>query len=111
MVLDGQVAVTVDMVCQRCLQPVRIPLATELRFVFADQQHSAGEYGDYEVWELQEETLRPADVVQEALTMVMPLVAMHVESADCSELQVVEDGKEETIRPFAALKKQMERED
>lgn len=109
--LDGRVAVTVDMVCQRCLQPVRIPLAAELRFVFADAQPAEREYGDYEVWDLQGETLRPVDLVEEALVMVMPLAATHVESADCSPLHVVEDGMEETTRPFAALKTQMARED
>jgi len=110
-VLDGRVAVTVDMVCQRCVQPVRIPLAAELRLVFADEENSAGEYGDYEVWELQGETLRPADLVEEALTMAMPLAAMHAESTDCSTLQAVEDGPEKTTRPFANLKAQMASED
>lgn len=105
-VVNGQVSVTVDAVCQRCLQLLRLPLVAELRLVFAADQESAGELDGYEIWELEEKTLQPLDLVEEALIMAMPLAAMHVDTA----AEVREVGKEKTTRPFATLKSQMEQD-
>jgi hypothetical protein len=109
--LQGKVAVTIDAVCQRCLGPFQLPLAAELRLLFADDA-TAGNAGDaFEVWELEEDALRPLDLVEEALIMAMPLAAMHVDDATCHEPRVLEEKPGKTIRPFADLKSQMEQED
>lgn len=106
--LDGRVAATLDAVCQRCLRPFRLPIATQLRLVFAAGE-GANEDGDgYEVWELEQETVRPLDLVEEALIMAMPFSAMHTETAGCITLPEIADEEVETTTPFAGLKAQMD---
>jgi uncharacterized protein len=103
--LEGRVAVTVDAVCQRCLEPMRLPLETELRLLF-DVGGSGIDAGDgYEVWELEDQRLRPLDVVEEALVMALPLAAMHAD-AECSAATA--DEREKATRPFANLRGQMD---
>ena len=111
--LDGRLDATVDVVCQRCLEPFRLPLEADLRLLFgAGPTDVAGDegYEGYEVWELDEERLRPMDLVEEVLIMALPLAALHVDDAACAgpAIEVEEQGS--TIRPFAALKAQMEDE-
>ena len=106
--LDGRVAVTIDAVCQRCLEPFRLPLEARLRLVFATDQPVTGGAGEYEVWELSEATLRPVDVVEEALIMALPLAAMHEKDAACQGPEKTAAESAAGIRPFAELKSQMD---
>jgi len=109
--LHGKVAATIDAVCQRCLEPFQLPLAAELRLLFTDDA-SVGTAGDgFEVWELDEDKLRPLDLVEEALIMALPFAAMHDDDATCHEPEVLEEKPGKTTRPFADLKSQMGQED
>ncbi len=109
--LQGEVTATIDAVCQRCLQPLQLPLAAELRLLFAaDAATAAGDDG-FEVWELEEDTLRPLDLVEEALIMALPLAVRHVDDAVCREPDLPDEEPGEMIRPFADLRSQMEQDD
>jgi uncharacterized metal-binding protein YceD (DUF177 family) len=68
---------------------------------------AADENEDHEVWELDEETLRPLDIVQELLIMAMPFSAMHVDLASCKALSSATDDREKMTKPFAELRAQM----
>ena len=109
--VEGRVAVTVDAVCQRCLEPFQLPLVTELRLVFGGDQAAAVEDAGYEVWEVEQDQFRPMDLVTEALVMAMPLAATHIDDAVCHEPEAIEEDSGDRIRPFAALKSQMENDD
>jgi uncharacterized protein len=106
--LTGAVAVTVDAVCQRCLQPFTLPLQTELRLQFGGEHSGAGD--EYEVWELGSKELCPADLIEEALIMTIPLVAMHNDDSNCVKVDVSENEVEKMALPFASLKTQMDKE-
>ncbi len=108
--LEGEVATTIEAVCQRCLSAFRMPLKAELRLLFNAEDSAIADDESYEIWELEEEEFRPLDLVEEALVMAMPLVAMHVDDEAChrAETPVTESG--EKIRPFASLKAQMKDE-
>jgi uncharacterized metal-binding protein YceD (DUF177 family) len=106
-VLEGHVAGKLDAVCQRCLWPFRLPLEAQLRLVFSDGNQSDDDCDGYEVWELAEETLRPLDLVEEAIIMAIPFSPMHTESTVCSKLDEKIDEKVKTLTPFADLKAQM----
>ena len=102
------VAVTVDAVCQRCLEPFRLPLEAEADLLLLELEQAADGYDEYEVWELDETLLRPLDIVEEMLVMAMPFAAMHVDTASCKVLEPVAGPvEEETTTPFAALREQM----
>jgi len=100
-------AVTVDAVCQRCLEAFRLPLETEAELLLLALEETAEGYEDHEVWELEESTLRPQDIAEELLIMALPLSAMHVDSASCRTLSAAADDQEDRTKPFAALRAQM----
>ena len=111
-VLDGRVAVTFDAVCQRCLGPFRCSLDVPLRLMFGVAAMSSDVAGNYELWDLAGDTLRPLDVVDESLVMALPLAAKHQNDPSCI---APEGGAAEPadvkIRPFAALRSQMDTDD
>ncbi|MCP4303065.1 MAG: hypothetical protein GY783_20975 [Gammaproteobacteria bacterium] len=102
-----KVAVIVDAVCQRCLEVFRLPLETEAQLLLLTFQETDDDYEDHEVWELEEDTLRPLDIVEELLIMAMPFSAMHVDLASCKALSAAADDREKMTKPFAALREQM----
>jgi uncharacterized metal-binding protein YceD (DUF177 family) len=105
----GRVAVTIDAVCQRCLEVMQLPLDVELRLVFGGVTAGADTADGYEVWELDEERLRPLDLVDEVLVMAMPISVRHAGDDKCRSAGEYA-GAGETTRPFANLKSQMDRE-
>ena len=52
--VNCRVAVTVDAVCQRCLEPFRLPLEAEADLLLLGLEQDADGYDEYEVWELEE---------------------------------------------------------
>ena len=105
--VECELAVTVDAVCQRCLEAFRLRLDAEAKLLLLELDESADGYDEYEVWELEETTLRPKDIVEELLVMAMPFAAMHADSAACKALSAEAGDKEEMTKPFAALRAQM----
>jgi uncharacterized metal-binding protein YceD (DUF177 family) len=103
-----QAEVTVDAVCQRCLEAFRLPLEAEANLLLLRLEQDVDGYDDYEVWELEEKLLRPQAIVEEMLIMALPFSAMHAESGACKVLspEAVESPGEMTT-PFAALREQM----
>ena len=107
-IVKCRVAVTVDAVCQRCLEAFRLPLEAEANLLLLELEQEVNGYDEYEVWELEEKLLRPKDIVEEMLIMAMPFSAMHVESVACKALSPkTEESAEEMTTPFAALREQM----
>ena len=103
-----RVEVSIDAVCQRCLEPFQFPLEAEADLLLLALEQDADGYEEYEVWELEEKFLRPLEIVEEMLIMAMPFSAMHVESVACKALSSAKnESAEEMTTPFAALRKQM----
>jgi uncharacterized metal-binding protein YceD (DUF177 family) len=100
--------VTVDAVCQRCLEAFQLPLEIEADLLLLTLEQEADGYDDYEVWELEETLLQPQDIVEEMLIMALPFAAMHTESIACKALTpATAAGDEKMTTPFAALREQM----
>ena len=102
-----RVATNAHAVCQRCLEPFRLPLEAETSLLLLDMEQDVDGYDDHEVWELEEKLLRPRDIVEELLIMALPFSAMHTESAACRTLSAEGDSAEKMTTPFAALREQM----
>lgn len=107
-VLEGEVAASIDAVCQRCLEPFRLELASELHLLPMAAQETSFADETLEVWELDDDTICPADVVEEALIMAMPFAAMHDDSAACGGVETATSDDRQTTRPFAGLKSQLD---
>ncbi len=103
-----RVGVTVDAVCQRCVEAFRLPLEVEAELLLLEFEQDADGFEEFEVWELEDILLRPLDLVEELLIMALPFSAMHVDSASCKALSPpVKESAEEMTTPFAALRDQM----
>lgn len=103
-----RVAVTVDAVCQRCLEAFSLPLETEADLLLLTPEQEADGYDEYEVWELEESLLQPQDIVEEMLIMALPFSAMHAESTACKVLlPETYESADDVTTPFAALREQM----
>ncbi len=106
--LTGRVATEVVAVCQRCLEPFEMPVVADLDLLL--MRADGGDIGNdgQEVWEIEEETIRPLDLIEEALIMAMPFSALHETAEQCEAAPAVENSGGETVRPFADLKAQMD---
>ena len=109
--LEGRVTAMLDSVCQRCLEPFEMPLAVDLRLLLGDDESASMSDDDLEIWELDEDTFRPLDLVEEALIMAMPLSAMHGTAEACGGYEPAGEQVERTTRPFAALRTQLDQDE
>ena len=107
-VLEGWVAATVDAVCQRCLEPFRLELSSELHLLPMSAKEGTSADETLEVWELDDDTICPADVVEESLIMSIPFTAVHDDTGACSSIGTEPDDEVQTTRPFAGLKSQLD---
>ena len=105
--VSGSAKALVGAVCQRCLQPFQLRLEVEPKLLLLGSDQVADGYDEFEIWELEEQTMRPQDVVEELFIMAMPLSAMHDNTTDCKVLSSQDDDAEELVKPFAALGAQM----
>ena len=103
--LDIEATADALLVCQRSLQPFTQSLETGLsvELVAQDEQVPA----ELDVWELEEPTLRPVDIVDEALVMALPLSPMQENSEYPAAAAEEPEEREDTIKPFADLRAQM----
>jgi uncharacterized metal-binding protein YceD (DUF177 family) len=107
--VEGEVVARLQVVCQRCLEPMPLRLCATVRLLFAEQPDEGLE--GFEVWEMDEERLRPLDLVEELLIMELPFSAVHVDDAACKVVGTPDNAASgEVIRPFAGLRTQMEKE-
>jgi len=112
-VVRGTVLSQLYAVCQRCLEAFVMPVETSLSLIFAPPGTASDEMPevvDFEAWELEEETVRLLDIVEESLIMALPLAPMHEYDETCGALaESATDERPDTVRPFADLKSQMEK--
>ena len=107
--VDGSVDAGLTLVCQRCLEAFRLPVGTTFRMVFSAPGADAAALSGYDCWELDEDTVRPMDIVEEALVMALPLAPVHESVRDCGPVAGrIPDEKPESVRPFADLRTQLD---
>lgn len=105
--LEGFLEAAIAAVCQRCLSAFEWRLTTELKLQFVVPNEAVEDREGYELWELDDEAVRPTDIVDEALILAMPLSAKHEGSAQCVAIASLENGEKMTT-PFASLRTQMD---
>lgn len=106
--VEGEISTDIAAVCQRCLEPFRLPLETTFRMLLMKSGEALSAPGDFEVWEIEGDAIRPIDIVEEALIMALPMSVMHASRELCGPLaNNVSDDIEETVRPFDNLRSLM----
>jgi hypothetical protein len=106
--LEGQISARIDAVCQRCLEPFELSLNAQLKLLLLMPGGSATAFEEYEIWESAEDTVRPLDIVDEALVMALPFSPVHDDARKCGPLaEKLLSRDPELVRPFADLKSRM----
>ena len=108
--IEGEVAVTIDAVCQRCLEPFRYALSAVLRLLPATAGEGVSKGTDFELWELEDASICPAEMIEEILIMAMPLSAMHDDAEVCGGYEPADEQVEQTTKPFAELRAQLDQD-
>jgi len=104
--VDLAVSAAVPAVCQRCLELFEFDLETSMSLLMVHDgpgRDGAERLEGYETWELDDDRVRPVELVDEALVMAMPFAAKHPDER-CGASFAPEGGERDTVRPFADLK-------
>ncbi|MEZ5540748.1 MAG: YceD family protein [Pseudomonadota bacterium] len=104
--LAGTVHGTVELQCQRCLEPFELLLDLAFRLgIVRDTEAAARLHARYEPLVVGAEPVRIADIVADEVLLALPLVPAHVEDAQCNEFVKAYRPPEHDLRdsPFAVL--------
>jgi uncharacterized protein len=111
--VQATVEATVQLRCQRCLQPFGCPLESRARLVFVTSDAEAGRVPEgWEAITVDPHRVELAELVEDELLLSLPIVPLHAAAARCqpaAELVTAAEMPEPepaiaTQRPFAALK-------
>ena len=94
----------VPQVCQRSLEPFEYPLEVDAKLLLASGAELPERDG-FETWEIEDDLLKPIDLVDELLVMALPFAAIN---PDGDSAVLAESETKDTVRPFADLKAQIE---
>lgn len=91
--------------CQRCMQPMQLPLQTSTRVALVTSEAEAARVsGDLEPVLAAGGRISIGELIMEELLLMLPIVPLHEEAADCARVPgaSAETGVE-THKPFAHL--------
>lgn len=109
-IIDIEIATTLVMSCQRCLQPMQVDIKRESSLaVVADKSALEGLHKDYEPLLLSEqEKVTLIELIEDELILAIPLAPLH-QATDCSASDELErirtEGKPSPFAELAKLKK------
>ena len=83
--LQLQYDATVQLLCQRCLEPMAEHLAGQVEIAVVEPGGAAVPEG-YEPVELERGRLKPAELIEDELIVALPLVPKHARVEDCGSL-------------------------
>jgi len=113
--VDGRASAMMTGVCQRCLAVFEFEVLASIRVVLADvaadvsgQESIAG----YEIWDLDDGSVRPIELVEESLVMAIPFAPVHESAEMCAApTGSIRSEVTDTVRPFADLRAKMDNVD
>ena len=80
-------ATTVELVCQRCLEPFAQPIEERVEVLFVEPGEAGASIPEgYEPIELDDGRLLPARLIEDELIVAIPLVPKHARVEDCGSL-------------------------
>ena len=102
-------------VCQRCMQPMTLPIDADSRVAIVDSEGGADTVPpEWDTYLAAEGRLSLAALVAEEVLLALPIVAMHEPSAckvaAAEAARQVEEAREEHTRPFADLRALLDRD-
>jgi uncharacterized protein len=111
-VADLKVSAQPEVVCQRCMQPMRWPVNVNSRIALVSDYDAANRVPEgLEVFLVEADSISVRDLVDEEVLLALPHVARHEEGSECAgrEMQLpgheadAEDAPADVQKPFAQL--------
>jgi uncharacterized protein len=112
-VADIEVRAQPEVVCQRCMQPMRWPVLVKSRIALVSDYNAADRVPEgMEVFLVEGDNVSVRDLVDEEILLALPHVARHEEGSECAESQIRLPGHEadpeeaadaQVQKPFAQL--------
>lgn len=105
--LQGSIRVNLALVCQRCLEPMTLPVDTELALGFVESTAEADRLpGGYDPYIAESVPLALIDMIEDELLLALPQIPMH-DVQECPAQQFVEpdnqQNKHDQDNPFQVL--------
>ncbi|RDL45904.1 hypothetical protein DN730_02310 [Marinomonas piezotolerans] len=103
-IATGSIKSTVQVECQRCLEPTSVELEIDLSIGFVyDEDHAKNLPGDYDPVVMTDGEVVLADMVEQELLLALPIVAYHPESG-CNPVALkyassTDDAPDDEIKP------------
>jgi uncharacterized protein len=105
--VDGTLSGTVRLACQRCMQPVAVPIDERFQVILV-QQESAEEPGGYEPVIADPAHFDVRWLTEEQTLLALPLVPLHG-AGECDEVDIEQGTGPGTQRPFQNLRDLLEK--
>jgi uncharacterized protein len=111
-VADLEVSAQPEVVCQRCMQPMRWPVKVNSRVALVSDYDAADRVPEeMEVFLVEGDSVSVRDLVDEEVMLALPHVPRHAEDSECARQKVQipgqpdepEDEPTDTQKPFAQL--------
>lgn len=109
--VQGQIRTEVELICQRCLEPMKIPIQADMDLAIIGSDDEVKRLPErYDPLLVSEQPLSVAELVEDEILLALPAVPRHDEGV-CSEAGILttenRDGTEESVEshanPFAVL--------
>lgn len=107
----GSVDAKLDLQCQRCLEPVSVPISSTFEVTFVQSEDELGNLQQkIEPWLTDGDILELNRLVEEEVILAMPAIPVHRETSDCGKLirqlesYTARGQATSTDRPFDKLK-------
>jgi DUF177 domain-containing protein len=112
-VADLDVSAAPEVVCQRCMQPMRWPIQVKSRIALVSDYNAADRVPEgLEVFLVEADSISVRDLVDEEILLALPHVARHEEGSECAgskmqlpgqEAEAEEAADSQVQKPFAQL--------
>ena len=87
--LAGHAATKVQMVCQRCLALVEVPLAVNFKLGLARSENESRSLPEhYDPLIVSEGSIVLSELIEDELILVLPIAAMHEKARQCKRVEV-----------------------
>ncbi|EGV16961.1 YceD family protein [Thiocapsa marina] len=113
-IVTGRVRATLRLLCQRCLDPLEVPVDARIELALIRRDEDALDLPEHlDPWLVNEERLDPLDILEDELLLAVPVVPRHPRGS-CASVPVEGDaasgqtgaaqaGSETRRRPFEIL--------
>ena len=104
-VVTGNFTTTLDVICQRCMQPMTLTVANAIHLGIVTGTEDFAEQVDdgKESLIAEEGKVSVARILEEEILLALPLAPLH-EREKCTATEMIEDLKPEKDNPFSVLK-------